>query len=319
MTSSSRTVVFIGGTAYSGSTLLNLLIANDPHGLSCGEVRAFVQPYLPHHLTPRCGCGEKNCAIWSAYTNHVTDGVHEWLFDQLPTTRVLVDSSKDIGWIRRNSARLIAKGYQVFHLLIWKTPDEYFRSRSKRGQQTGWERSWSNYHHAFLTAFADCRTVSYAALVQQPDTLDAICRYLGMENFPGKTAYWERTQHTLFGNSSARIHLVTAESTEFARMQREIAGHKVDASVSGSLAHRSVRYEAGVQDPGKSVVESSSYRFAGLIRELEARDVSRVLGGVEASVVSPHRWWLMAPWYLQNQFQHWVRRLRFRILSIMQL
>ena len=47
---SERMVIFVGGTSFSGSTLVDMMLANDPAGLSCGEVYAIFYPYRRHHL-----------------------------------------------------------------------------------------------------------------------------------------------------------------------------------------------------------------------------------------------------------------------------
>ena len=94
----SRFVTFIGGTAYSGSTLLDMILANDQSGFSCGEVGAYVYPFRRHHKSPTCGCGEPDCGIWRDPRAATVD-VHRYLFDRFPDVSFLVDSSKSIEWI----------------------------------------------------------------------------------------------------------------------------------------------------------------------------------------------------------------------------
>ena len=43
-------VIFITGTSYSASTLLDMILSNDKNGFSLGEVNAFFRPYRKHHI-----------------------------------------------------------------------------------------------------------------------------------------------------------------------------------------------------------------------------------------------------------------------------
>ena len=300
------TVTFIGGTAYSGSTLLSLVIANDPLGFSCGEVHAFVNPYLPHHLTPRCGCGNPSCDVWRTFKASGYTSPHRWVFDHFPGTRVLVDSSKDVGWIRPSAVALQRDGYAVRHLLVWKSPEEYLQSRMKRKQLKGWASSWINYHRAYLTVFEHCRTVRYESLVADPATLDGICSFLGIDNFHGKTDYWNKTHHSLFGNSSARIHLAAKDSHEYARMQSELDRQ---AATGGNAGHQSLIYSA------PSTPELATYAstreldaFERLRAELESRDVRK--NGLAGA--APFHWPLIAPWYVYNRVGRLARVAAFK-------
>ena len=45
-----KKIIFIGGTARSGSTLLDLIITNDPRAMSLGEINALFWPTRKHHF-----------------------------------------------------------------------------------------------------------------------------------------------------------------------------------------------------------------------------------------------------------------------------
>ena len=45
-----KKLVFIGGTARSGSTLLDKIISNDPKVMSLGEIHAIFCPTRKHHF-----------------------------------------------------------------------------------------------------------------------------------------------------------------------------------------------------------------------------------------------------------------------------
>ncbi len=291
-----KTVVFIGGTAYSGSTLLNLVIANDPQGFSCGEVHAFVHPYLDYHWRPNCGCGDLDCRFWQPYGDIRPDSVHRWLFERVPGIRLVVDSSKDVGWIRPNAVRLQRRDIIVHKILVWKTPAEFLASRQKRGQLAGWANSWIYYHRAFLAAFPDCVTVRYESLVSDPATLDAICKVVGIANFPGKTEYWNKEQHTLFGNSSARIHLVSEASSEYTRMRTELDNQSSQEKASTG-EHQSIRYLKADASLESNASAKDIAMFARIQHEIELRDVKQK---AESNIGTerPYPWIWLAPYYV---------------------
>jgi len=63
-TNSERFVIQVGGTSYSGSTLLDLMLSNAEDAFSCGEVYALFRPHKPHHFNPDCSCQQAACKVW---------------------------------------------------------------------------------------------------------------------------------------------------------------------------------------------------------------------------------------------------------------
>ena len=59
-----KKVIFVGGTSFSGSTFLDMMLANGEEGFSAGEVYALFYPYRPGHINPQCCCGDPSCTIW---------------------------------------------------------------------------------------------------------------------------------------------------------------------------------------------------------------------------------------------------------------
>ncbi len=210
-----RTVIFVGGTAYSGSTFFDMMLANDPRGFSCGEVHAFFRPFRPHHHHPPCGCGDHRCTLWGEIRNSGEARLYRSIFQQNPDTRFIVDSSKSLPWITAQAGRLAKAGIQVRHILIWKSPAQIARSFHKRGRGRRWTRSWANYHRLYFRLIPEYRTVNHFSLVDDPAVLEQACAYLGIGHFPGKAEYWNKRHHTLFGNTSAKIHTRDPDSGLF--------------------------------------------------------------------------------------------------------
>lgn len=203
-----KKVIFVASTSYSGSTFLDMTLGNDPAGLSLGEVDAVYEPTEKHHLRRECGCGIYNCDVWKSLENVPATQLYQSLFATYPHLEFIVDSSKSPLWINRRIRDLKKQGIDYRIAVIWKTPLEIAQSFDKRGEFDNWTRSWVNYYRLLHTLQPDNWTViKYRDYASHPETLKDICASLGINWFAGKEAYWEKTQHILFGNHSARKHL----------------------------------------------------------------------------------------------------------------
>jgi len=240
-TSDDKKVIFIGGTAYSGSTFLDMVLANAPDGFSCGEVNALFYPYRKHHLNPVCGCGEAACTLWREVKKGGVKRLYQTIFELCPEVNIVVDSSKDPNWIRERSNELREAGISVENILIWKTPEEFFASRSKRGKAKGWEREWVNYHRYYFSQIENWISLPYKQLAASIEVLEQLCNLIGIPFFDGKEEYWNKKHHTLFGNTSAKIHLYDKQSTSYKQCQRNLHS-SVEEESSKQIKHRAVYY-----------------------------------------------------------------------------
>jgi hypothetical protein len=232
-----RSVIFVGGTSYSGSTLLDMILANDPTGLSCGEVYALFYPYRRHHLD----IDTLGMAIdWKGIRAAGPTNLYRSLFDRFPECRFIVDSSKSPLWIADRSAELKAQGIRSENVLVWKSPAEFRASRRKRGREQGWEREWLNYHRYYFTLVKNWRSVRYRDLVTEKTVLKQLCTSLSIPYFDGKEQYWNREQHTVFGNDTTKIHLHERSSTQYENVKSAIDS---DFEQPGLSQHRTVSYD----------------------------------------------------------------------------
>ena len=202
-----KKVIFIGGSSYSGSTMLDMMVANSSDGFSVGEVHALFRPFRPHHFNPECGCGDPECNFWSQIRSKGENKLYSTIFSIFPEINFIVDSSKDPFWIYKQNKILNMQGYKVYNLLIWKEPAAFAYSKSKRGKNN-WSRAWKRYYRLYFTLFNDFMTVPYEELSKTPDDiLFKICRYVGIDFNHDKKEFWNKQHHILFGNRSAKIHL----------------------------------------------------------------------------------------------------------------
>jgi hypothetical protein len=209
-----KKVIFIGGSSYSGSTMLDMMMANSIEGFSLGEVCALFRPYRPHHFNPECGCGNSNCDFWLQVRNAGEEHLYETIFKLLPDVSFIVDSSKDPWWIQRQTEILQRKNIDVYNLLIWKEPASFAHSMKKR-KRNGWAKAWENYYRLYFTLINTYISVPYSNLAQHPNQiLQDLCRKCGLSYHEDKEKFWQKQHHTLFGNNSAKIHLHTNNSSD---------------------------------------------------------------------------------------------------------
>ncbi len=203
-----------------------MTLANDPRGFSCGEVHALFHPFHTRHLAACCGCGDPKCRVWKQIRSVGVAELYAEIFRRFTSVEFIVDSSKPPVWIMDRTRQSKLKGIEVANVLIWKTPDEFFASRTKRGEDKGWSAAWINYYRMYFASVPNWISVRYSDLINDRTVLRDLCAALEIPYFPKKHDYWLKTQHTLFGNSSAKIHLYDESSKEYETVGRRAATHR---------------------------------------------------------------------------------------------
>lgn len=264
-----KKVIFIGGTAYSGSTFFDMTIANDPLGFSLGEIQAYFNPWRPHHFHPRCSCGSPDCKFWTLWREVPQEDIYKAIFEHFPSLEFIVDSSKDPLWIKRQSEAVSKQGLEARHILIWKTPLEFASSYRKRKRAGSWYRQWVNYHRIYMTLVPRWGAIRYRSYAEGHETLAQVCDYLDIPYFRGKEKFWEKTHHMVFGNNSARVHLGTDNKAS--------QNHRLMHGARSSVGHQTVYYRP-VQDEllenQVREVERRSRHIRLILTILAARDIN---------------------------------------------
>jgi hypothetical protein len=253
-----KKVIFIGGTSYSGSTMLDMILANDEKGFSCGEVHALFRPYRSKHINPVCGCGSSECEIWKEAYLKGEKNFYETIFSLKPDVDFIVDSSKNPVWIQQQTKRLVKKNIAVKNVLIWKTPLELSYSYKKRGRLFDLKDGWVSYHRRYMSMIANWKAVKYIDVVNNPNILKSVCEYLGVDYFKNKQEYWNKTHHTLFGNTSAKYHLSEKEGSEYNYALKEFSSHLSDPSLPHQNYRRLYNVEVNDQELNKIVENNIS-------------------------------------------------------------
>ena len=216
-----KKVIFIAGTSYSGSTLLDMILANDPKGFSCGEIIHLFDPFWPEHFDHVCGCGDVKCDVWRRVLKNGADKLHDTIFEIYPDISFITDSSKDPYWIYWRTKELSKKNIQVKNLLIWKTPLELAHSFRKRNRTIDSTEFWESYHRLYFTLIKDWMAVKYSDFVQKRESLEKICEYLGIPYYSSKYQYWDKKHHTKFENISLKINLFEPDYGNYKRLEKK--------------------------------------------------------------------------------------------------
>jgi hypothetical protein len=269
-----KTVIFVGGSSYSGTTMLDLTLGNDPNGFSCGEVQNYALPSKAHHLNLNCSCGDRRCALWTAALRRAPDRIYETIFQLRPEVKFIVDSSKNPFWIRSQQNSLEQQGITVRNLLIWKSPLQIAQSYKKRNNLDAWEQTWINYHRLYSSVIADWFAVSYESYISEHALLESVCDKLEIPYFDEKPMYWNKAHHVLGGNHSARIHLHDPNTQEFERSRKVLSR---DTGDDGRHGHRDVSSHSAddreLRDQVARRLKESPY-LAAIVKMLTARDVA---------------------------------------------
>lgn len=276
-----KTVIFVGGSSYSGSTLLDLTLGNDDRAFSCGEISNYFYPTKPIHSHPICGCGNVSCNTWHTIKRRNAQCPYEVIFDMFPRVEFVIDSSKSPLWIHQQQKRLAKTDIVCRNILIWKHPFQAAHSYKKRGIEEKWERNWVNYHRLYFSLIKEWHSVSYDAFISDPSVLKQVCDRLGIPYFGGKERYWERRHCIIGGNHSARVHLHDAGTPDHQRsrqIRKRRTGEKCDKH------YRSIYVDSiEDKDPRSSVrdrIERSPY-LSTIIDILRAHDVDTSGSGTD--------------------------------------
>lgn len=198
-----KQVIFVGGTSRSGSTLLDMILANDIGGYSLGEVHALFNPCENHHFQARENLKTRD-AKWKRLIEDGENNLFCNLFDLFPDIDFFVVSSKNPFWITKHSQILERSGISFKNVVIYKSPKELANSFLKRGLGDRWINVYEKYHRKYFTLIENFRSISYRSLFDEKDYLEKVCNYLEIEYRADKINYWEKEHQTFFGSNTAK-------------------------------------------------------------------------------------------------------------------
>uniref|UniRef100_A0A7C4LNH4 Sulfotransferase family protein n=1 Tax=Schlesneria paludicola TaxID=360056 RepID=A0A7C4LNH4_9PLAN len=278
------TVINVCGPSFSGTTMLELMLANSPTGFCCGEVAFWYRPLHGGHRRIDCSCGAAPCPVWPRLLQVSPHRLHAEIL-RTQGVELATDSSKRLSWTI-DVNRWAGRGqFRVVNCAIWKQPAAYVHSHWKRGAPLDTAlRRYVRYYQRLLETGLPLITVNYEQLVQNPaECLHAVCLAAGIDYFPGKEAFWRRTQHQLYGNQGTRRQLGREDGGIQAAEQFCEEFHHQWRAVGSQLT----------ASPWQHVLSS-------LVR----RDVLH--GPPPAAAHRPR--WIQPPWYYRQRLHDGLRR-----------
>jgi hypothetical protein len=256
--------------------MLDMMLSNSTEGFSVGEVHALFRPYRPHHFKPICGCGDLECHIWENIRDQGEEQLYKTIFDKFQEVKYIVDSSKNPFWINKQMNALAKQGYDVYNILVWKTPIDFCSSMLKRNRK-GCIKGWVNYYRLYLSLIENWIPISYKELANNPSqSLLNLCNILEIDHQIEMENYWKKQHHTLFGNDSAKIHLF---NTKGELKIEDGAYSSNDMKSKDKMAHRSIYYNDDnqiVSDKLRKKIKSNKI-IKEIIKDISSVSLSREL------------------------------------------
>ncbi len=202
-----KRVIFVCGTARSGSTILNLTLSNLKQCFGSGEMYAYFRPWRRHHGSIECSCGEQTCGFWNAHGAVSESVIHNELLKATGST-CIIDSSKNLNWTIDAIAWCRAHDIEHNVVLTWKDGFELRDSFEKRGR-SDWFKKFDTYHSRFIDLGIPFVSVKYKDLAADPkNVLKHLCDLLG-EEFDDDILNFEGNEfHFLFGSAGVRTAVI---------------------------------------------------------------------------------------------------------------
>lgn len=224
-----KQIIFIGGTERSGSTLISLILANDPMAMSFGEIQALFHPTRKHHFKKIAELKEDN--VWSLILKEGKKRLYSNLLKYFPEIDIFIDSSKDPFWINFQS-RHNRKNFNVNNILIYKSPKVLANSFIKRDKGHRLHSVYKHYHMKYFSLIDRFISISYNDLVLRDDALIKLCGILDIAYFNTKKNYWEKNQLNFFGSNSVKSKSGHRSAKQLDRyMRKEICYEEFKDSV----------------------------------------------------------------------------------------
>jgi len=213
--SSDAALIMVCGSARSGTTMLDLMLGNADDAVSTGEVFALFRPYMPHHLSPECSCGNPDCDFWAGLLDIPASQFHASILRQRPNAKMVVDSSKDLRWVVDSNVWARQQGLPVKNVVIWKNAKDLSYSYWRRGD------SISMYRNQFLTYYGRLLdlglpfvALNYQTLVDDTQsTLRELCLQLGLAYDDSRMEFWRKQHHHFFGSSGTKRQVGKSDSS----------------------------------------------------------------------------------------------------------
>lgn len=193
-----KSVIQVGGTVRSGTTILSLILANADNTISLGEVKHLFFPYRKVHFNKIKELTTD--PVWNIIINDKPENLYDNIFKSFPKIDLIIDSSKDPVWFKKVSKKM---NHNTLQLVTFKSPNDLKNSFVKR-KMNNWKKVYLNYYKRFFTIFPLVSTVSLKKLLNDEVYLKELCEFLNISYSVNRLNYWEKNHPNFFGSETVR-------------------------------------------------------------------------------------------------------------------
>lgn len=265
-----KRVFFVAGTSYSGSTLLDLILANDVKAISVGEIEALFHPVKEHHLEKIKAL--RSDELWSRKLREGVGNLYNDLHDTLGV-EIIVDSSKNPAWIRFHIERLPSE-VEWHVILVHKTLADLRHSFEKRGRYS-WLRVYKNYHSLLFRNIESFHKIEYKEIPMQSNKFFSLLKDLGVNYNNGRLNFWEQKRTNFFGNNNTnrsfsvesdnkRLVYTSYDSEEV----RKIINSEIERDSKLRSIHAYLNSTTSIDDPPVFYGILTNYYFRRILRKV---------------------------------------------------
>ncbi|MGE0790476.1 MAG: sulfotransferase [Sandaracinaceae bacterium] len=217
-----RIAVSIAGAGHSGSTLLGLVLGAHSECVYLGEAKKSDFLFdedkpLRKRVCKICG---PDCELWSRFTGPEPD-LYEAL-SRLTGRAVVIDSSKDVGWIRARRAEVVRAGGRHRVLFLTRDGRAVINSRARKyGEEDAselideWLSKIEQTQALVREVGPDALQLRYEELATEPErTMRRVCEHVGIEYEPDMLLYEGTLQHPLGGNTGTQSVVARANGAD---------------------------------------------------------------------------------------------------------
>lgn len=216
----SQKVCFIGGAGHSGSTLLGFILGSHSQGFYCGEASKtrFLGDERKRIAKRVCKICGVNCPVWSNFSPDSPLDLYEQVA-RLVDKPLIIDSAKNVDWIRQQSQRLEQTSSQQFLIFLQRDGRAVINSRMRKYPEMDvseliqdWKQQIECTMHLFDQYPHPKLSIHYEDLASQPiPTVQRICQFLEIDYQAEMLNYTQQDHHVLGGNNGTQFLVAKAQ------------------------------------------------------------------------------------------------------------
>ena len=237
-----KKVVLILGSGHCGSTLLDLILSSNQQAFGVGELvsltksrdfftgkkpasnlhgfeDSFWTPDFLRRIEPFLAEKSLSYRLVNKLQPRLLKNrvkLYEQILERSGTP-LLIDSSKELGWVRRSLRQINATNtISPFLILIKRHPAGVINSYLRKYPERGFEKILENHHQKmnrledfFRSYSGEKKIVNYEDLASEPEQeIERISSWLGMDFDEEMLSFWKHSHHHINGNAGTKSFIL---------------------------------------------------------------------------------------------------------------